>query len=320
MIVYASDVSFGSSSAITGIQADVDSVNQAFINSGIPVTIDLVHAEQVFYVSTGDYYTDLKRLETAGDGYMDNIASLRQQYKADLVCLYVNVLGAAGPDDPPGTQLVGLGNELTIATGWTASAFTMVYAPSAGSEQLTLAHELGHNFGASHDAKNDPQKNPAFPSGEGYRFTGGDGVLYHDIMSYDPGQTIPYFSNPAITYADVAEGRAGRADAAHVIMKTAPIVANYHNLISPTVGDHLPKGGIDVHTISTISGWAFDADAGAGAVQVRMDIDRVLGRVITADLDRPDLASTLGSGDHGFSFDLAGLPVGGAYDHGLCLQ
>ena len=46
-------------------------------------------------------------------------------------------------------------------------------------------------------------------------------------MSYDPGRTIPYFSNPRIKYNGVAIGTANSADAARTITMTAPFVAKY---------------------------------------------------------------------------------------------
>ena len=59
------------------------------------------------------------------------------------------------------------------------------------------------------------------------RFHGDDGVLYHDIMSYDPGQTIPYFSNPRLQYQNAPLGNRKTADSARTITLTAPYVATY---------------------------------------------------------------------------------------------
>ena len=46
-------------------------------------------------------------------------------------------------------------------------------------------------------------------------------------MSYDPGQTIPYFSNPRINYKGVPTGDSRTADSARTITLTAPYVAAY---------------------------------------------------------------------------------------------
>ena len=60
----------------------------------------------------------------------------------------------------------------------------------------------------------------------GYRFNAG-GTVYHDIMSYDPGETIPYFSNPRLSYLGVPIGTAKSADAARTITLSLPYVAGY---------------------------------------------------------------------------------------------
>jgi len=59
------------------IQSAVDSTNQALYNSQIPVTIRLVHAEEVNYTTSGDLSTDDARLRTPNDGYLDNVPALR---------------------------------------------------------------------------------------------------------------------------------------------------------------------------------------------------------------------------------------------------
>src|SRR5213595_2288107 len=51
------------------------------------VVLRLVHTEQVSYSSSGDIQTDLNRLQTPGDGFLDNVAGLRNTFGADLVSL-----------------------------------------------------------------------------------------------------------------------------------------------------------------------------------------------------------------------------------------
>jgi len=72
---------------------------------------------------------------------------------------------------------------------------------------------------------------------------------------------------------------------------------------TPQPPSHVPTGWIDVASRDVISGWAFDADAGAASVEARIDIDGVQGATFTASAPRPDLSSApaIGSPNHGFS-------------------
>ncbi|MGA2497015.1 MAG: Ig-like domain repeat protein [Tepidisphaeraceae bacterium] len=194
----------------------VRDTNKAMLNSRIPVTIRPVHIDAVNYTETGSFATDLDNLSTDGDGQLDEAFPLREKYGADLVTLFV------GSGD-----LAGLAYQMTSATSASNPdlAFSVVLADEAAGPDYVLAHELGHNFGASHDIAHDSGASIA-PDSHGYRFTA-KGTVYHDIMSYDPGITIPYYSNPDIRYLGVPIGKDGQANAARVITWTAPIVAAY---------------------------------------------------------------------------------------------
>ena len=235
LVVYTEQakVNRGGDAAIQGlIQSAVDSTNEALYNSLIPITIRLVHAEQVNYATSGDLFTDNDRLKNPNDGFLDNIPALRNQYGADLVSLISNNAGSGGVGYNP-----YIGNTQNDTTG-----FSTVDEDSISNSNLTLAHELGHNLGAGHE-RNNPTA-PAdgyFPYSYGYRFQGADGVTYHDIMSYSPGLGIPLYANPAVTYAGSPEGKPANdpqsADLASTFIQTAPIVAGYRpTVVADTTG------------------------------------------------------------------------------------
>ena len=81
----------------------------------------------------------------------------------------------------------------------------------------------GHNLGSDHDREN-ASNTGAFDYSYGYRFVA-NGTIYRDVMAYDPGIRIPYFSNPNITYLGVpigiAAGSPNSADAARTLTALA---------------------------------------------------------------------------------------------------
>jgi hypothetical protein len=191
-------------------------MNQALVNSQVPVSIRLVYEGLIKYEESGAYDTDLDRLSLPYDGYLDDAQSLRDKYGADLVTLLEGDGDLGGlayqmqnPKDRDNADL----------------AFSIVRIQQAAAPVYTLAHELGHNFGAAHDMEN-ADGSGVFADSYGYRFMA-QGTQYHDIMSYDPGITIPYYSNPNITYKGVPIGVTGSTNAARAITQTAPILAKY---------------------------------------------------------------------------------------------
>jgi hypothetical protein len=98
-----------------------------------------------------------------------------------------------------------------------------------------VSHELGHNFGCAHDREHTVAAG-AYPYSYGYRFTARDGRQYHDIMSYDPGTGLNYFSNPnlfapapapANSPGGIAPGSPGESATALTIEQDAFEVATF---------------------------------------------------------------------------------------------
>jgi peptidyl-Asp metalloendopeptidase len=219
MVIYTPRVSkqAGSSSAAaqSALRA-VDQTNLAFRNSGIRVYLRAVYVGQIDYRESGRLHIDLRRLAATRDGYMDQVHALRNRYGADLVTLLV------GRGD-----LAGLAYQLEDLRDRTNAsfAFSVVLAEEAQAPHYTLAHELGHKFGAQHDKANTDARG-LFAYSHGWRFQAA-GRVYRDIMAYEPGRRIPYFSNPRILYRGVPTGDARTGDSARTINKSAPFVAAY---------------------------------------------------------------------------------------------
>lgn len=254
------------------LQAEIDDTNQAFINSQIPAFVHLTSLVATNYTESGDLQTDLDRLFNPGDGYMDEVLKKRIILAADLVVL----VDSQGTDD--GEFITeGIGMENLHPTASNASIFSyIVIDQSAPEGDYVLAHEIGHTLGATH-AVGDPTDQGATPYAHGYRFRGTDGVLYHDIMAYDPGTTIPYFSNPNLTFAGVPEGNPNSANAARVITQDAPLVSKYF-----TPG---PYGELQNFSVSGVSGFVFDP-AFSGPIAIRITIDNNIASTFTpSDVD-----------------------------------
>ena len=68
-----------------------------------------------------------------------------------------------------------------------------------------------------------------------------DGVGYGTIMSYDTSpvstfpNTIPYFSNPDVTFLSTSTGNYGTEDNAKVLKLTAPYVSNFRNALVQSI-------------------------------------------------------------------------------------
>jgi hypothetical protein len=76
--------------------------------------------------------------------------------------------------------------------------------------------------------------------------------------------------------------------------------------------DQAPFGALDALNTAGGSGWAYDADAGLGALDVHIYVDGALFRIVRADNRRDDLVSAgiAPNAEHGFQFDLGGLAPG----------
>jgi hypothetical protein len=164
MIVYSNQTAAAAGSAI-GAQAQqaVDTANLVYANSGITTRLRLVYAGPANYDESGDFNTDLSRLTSGTDGYMDNVAALRDTYGADLVSLFV--------ENP---QYCGLG-WIGPSAGY---GFTVVNRGCA-SANLSFPHELGHNFGARHDTYVDSATSP-YAYGHGWVDVG---QRWRDVMA-----------------------------------------------------------------------------------------------------------------------------------------
>ncbi len=167
------------------IFAAVNATNQSFVNSEVETELRLVHMAETDYSESGNSGTDLSRITGVGNGYMEEVHPLRDEYGADLVAMIT--------ESGTGCGVAYLMQNLT--TGFAPWAFSVTRRFCAVGN-LTFAHELGHNMGCAHDRDN--AGGALFPYSYGYRWTTNAGQLRRSVMAYQPGTRVPHFSNPDV--------------------------------------------------------------------------------------------------------------------------
>ena len=97
LVVYTSTAR-AAAGGTAAMEAEIDAVaaetNAAYTSSGITPQIAVVKME-VEYQESGNLSTDLGRLQTQGDGYLDSVHTARDEAAADLVALIVEDSGSS---------------------------------------------------------------------------------------------------------------------------------------------------------------------------------------------------------------------------------
>jgi peptidyl-Asp metalloendopeptidase len=184
----------------------------------------LVGVKTVDYVVKDDF-TSLKRLREKNDGHMDHIHGLRDSLGADLVSLvYVEGkycgVGNLGPK--PGQN-----------QGDSEAAYLVVKFDCA-SDNLSFAHELGHNLGARHDHLVDDS--PGFHHGYVNLPAKWRTVMAYNNKCKKAGvycERMPFFSNPNKAYKGDATGidknKSGAAYNVDLIRSNRSLIAAFRN-------------------------------------------------------------------------------------------
>jgi peptidyl-Asp metalloendopeptidase len=212
LVLYTSGVRSslgGDTQARNFAQQAIDSTNTAYINSRITQRVRLVNAQQSPVAETGSLSSELSALRSNS-----TVASLRNQYNADLVAMISNSGGGCG-----------IGYLMGGAGGNQGNAFT-VTARTCAVGNLSFAHELGHNMGSAHNPENG--SGATFSYGYGHWVNGS----FRTVMSYSNPCTAgctrrAYFSNPSVNFNGVPTGIANQRDNARSINNTDVTISNY---------------------------------------------------------------------------------------------
>lgn len=192
--------------------------NNGYTSSGVNLSVNVVHTEQVSYNENRNSGRDLTRLAATNDGYMDNVHTLRDTYGADMVVLVSDVNGYCGQADAIYAN--------------SSSAFAIVdYDCATG--YYSFGHELGHLQGARHNPENDSSSSP-FSYGHGYQDPQQN---WRTVMAYNCSSNCTrqlFWSNPNRTYGGTATGTSSLSDNARVLNTTAATMSGFKSAGSST--------------------------------------------------------------------------------------
>ena len=197
------------------IRLALESVATAMANSEVG-NINFRYAIQDFDFPTGP------DVATALRDFRVSVSSLRDQTNADLVLLLTNHPYANANGGTFGIAFVGPGDD---------RAYSIVEVPFLIQPRYTLAHELGHLFGAHHD-RLSPTSGPWDECPHAFFFSD-MGTTRRTILATLPApvtglERIPHYSNPDVQYRGSSTGTLDDNNAGR-IKNTKCIVANYRD-------------------------------------------------------------------------------------------
>lgn len=188
----------------------VAETNDGYARSGVAhrvQMIDTVYASE--YRDSGDLTTDLGRLTSTNDRFIDRVHARRDESRADLVTL----ITAGGDACGVGYLHSSAGSAFTVATKDCATGY------------YSYGHELGHNYGAAHNYA--AGRNPNYAYGHGFQNLG---ARLRTIMSYDCNggcRRVNIWSGSGNRWNGQLIGNAHQSDNALVLNQRAAAVANF---------------------------------------------------------------------------------------------
>jgi hypothetical protein len=239
MLLYTRAVldDYGNAAITESVLRDaVIATNQAYVDSGIDITLNVVHMAEVDFQATGQLTETILQLGTQDDGFIDEVHTWRDIYGADLVTL-ISV-----ENDPEACGLA-----FRPYAGFSFEEFDSfmfsVIEPKCLSRG-TLAHEIGHNQGICHDRGDpagceDSDAPPLYPYGWGYC-----GSNFRTLMAASNScllSKIRQFSNPRITFAGEPTGIDFDIDPLH----SADAVRGINNTAAPLAAFRFPDADLD---------------------------------------------------------------------------
>jgi peptidyl-Asp metalloendopeptidase len=211
MIVFSDNAARALADPVGLAHLAVAETNDGYARSGVAHRLEMVGNVYLSeYRDSGALGTDLSRLKETRDGVIDWIHNRRNEQRADLVTL----ITAGGDACGVGYFNSGAGSAFTVATKDCATGY------------YSYGHELGHNYGATHNPA--AGSNNVYPYGHGFQNVA---ARLRTVMAYECAAVnctrVNIWSGPNNRWNGNLMGNGHESDNARVLNQRAATVAGF---------------------------------------------------------------------------------------------
>lgn len=186
----------------TAINQIVQITNGYYVNSGAMVNFRPVYYGFVDYNVANNFSASIDALSDATDPAFLSVADIRSQIGADIVVLIDGKFTTGNLCGLASTGGIGYRGEIFHPSLSDSELYATLNLPGfpsgggSGCDDLTLAHELGHNFGLNH-SRREAGATGTFAWSLGHGVDGSFATIMASESDYPGSTQLPLFSNPS---------------------------------------------------------------------------------------------------------------------------